>query len=159
MASKTQIELETLRRQVADLEVRLAALQPTPGLSGAQKPWTVQVGGEPVALRALTESQWVAALGELPAFLLTYIAGKQSGNSDDPELLGKIRLTAQTWIVACALKPDELRLERLTIPEAVEAVRVIAALNGVDQALAQFFRERLLGHAARPGGAAIRNTA
>lgn len=162
--------IQELEGQVADLQARLAQLdssvsarigqlEPTPGLSGSKDPWTVQVGGQSVELKALTDEQWVRALGELPAFLLAYIGGKQGGKANDPEILKRAKTTAQSWILSCALRPQEVRLERLTVPEALEAVKVIAGLNGVDAALGQFFRERLLGPAAGSGGAALRGTA
>lgn len=158
MASQAE-KIKELEAQIAELQARLLRLEPAPGLSGAKTPWTVQVGGEPVELKALTDEQWTAALGELPGFLLSYLGGKQAGKANDPEILKKATTTAKTWILACALEPQKARLERLTVPEALEAVKTISALNGVDAALGNFFRERLLGAETRHGGPAVRNTA
>lgn len=131
-----------LEAELAELRARLARLEPVSGLP-APGEWAVQVGGQSVALRALTPAQWAAALQDLPGFLFAYVAAQERGQSADEELLNKLVETAQRWVLACAINPGEVQLERLTIPEALEAIRRISALNGVDSALGEMLQKKL----------------
>jgi len=152
-------KLDHLEQENRELRARLEALeakfQLTPGLEGARDSWTIQVGGEGIEVQALTDEQWVMALGELPSFLLEYSISKTSRKGgDDTALLKKLHQTAQQWILACAV--GEVKIQRLTIPEARDALATISRLNGVDAALQEFLQQRLLGNASGPGGNTVR---
>jgi len=134
--------ITALEAELAELKARLARLEPTSGLPPVDG-WQVSVGGEVVALRALTPAQWAIALQDLPGFLFAYAATQARGDEASQEVLERLVSTAQQWIVACALTPGELHLERLTIPEAVEALKVISRLNGVDTALGEMLQKKL----------------
>lgn len=133
--------IQQLEAELADLKARLARLEPTPGQPVGE--WTVPCGGQAVEIRALTPAQWAVALGDLPGFLFAYVAGQVRGDGNDQETLEKLLSTARQWLVACALEPEKLHLERLTIPEAVEVLKRISALNGVDTALSEMLQKKL----------------
>jgi hypothetical protein len=135
-------QIAQLQAELAELRARLARLEPIPGLP-ASDDWSVRVGGQPVVLRALTPAQWAVALQDLPGFLFAYVSAQERGQSADEELLNKLVETAQRWILACAINPGEVQIERLTIPEALEAIRRISALNGVDSALGEMLQKKL----------------
>jgi len=152
-------KMDHLEQENRELRARLEALEaklhPAPGLEGAHDSWAIQVGGESIELRALSDEQWTMALGELPSFLLEYSISKASHKGgDDAALLKKLYQTAQQWILACAI--TEVKIQRLTIPEARSALITISHLNGVDAALQEFLQQRLLGNASGPGGNTVR---
>lgn len=134
--------IEQLERELAELRAQLARLQPVPGQPAAGEEWSITVGGERVQLRALTPAQWAVALRDLPSFLFAYAANAQTGAADQ-EVLERLTATAQQWILACALDAGNIRMERLTIPEAVEALKTISRLNGVDAQLGEMLQKKL----------------
>jgi hypothetical protein len=133
--------MEDLQERINHLEQELgelrAVLRYTPLVGAA---WSVVCGGEVVQLRALTPVQWVGALDELPAFLFAYVQGT---TEDNEKVLEKLATTAKSWLLACAVEPKNLSIERLTIPEALEAVKKIASLNGIDTALASALEKKM----------------
>ena len=130
---------------------------PIVGVDQGEKTWSVTVGGEEVEVRAMPPVEWARALEELPGFLIAHAAARSEKKEMKPEDLASIFEKAKRWIAACAAK--EVRLERLTAPEALHAVVVISRLNGMDQHLAAWFRERLGHDAAGPGGQTLRGAA
>ena len=167
-----QEALAGVARELADLRARVelleAAARPLPGVSGAREAEpVVTVGGRPVRLRALPPAEWVRAMRELPDFVAMLARARVEGRSGDLSEEEAVRLmeqaveTARRWITASAAPGEEFDLDLLTVPEAEAAVATIARLNGVDEALAEFFRALRQGAAAppRPGGPAVRGTA
>jgi hypothetical protein len=147
---QTQANARLLRR-VQDLE----AVRPVPGVEGATpSEWTVQVGGLAIPIRALTTEQWALAMGELPQYLFTYITTKSNSKLSDEKQLTEMVGMAQRWILACATQP--VALERLTIPEAMQALTTISRVNGVDAALRELLRQRLEPATPRQNGDALR---
>lgn len=149
MTAKERIE--QLEATVAELSQKLAALGVTPGQPVG--PWEVRVGGQPVAIRALSPAQWAAALQDLPAFLFMYAAGER-GKEAQGDVLERTYATAQQWLLACAIDPSAADLGRLTVPEAAEAIKRIAALNGIDAHLGEVLQKKMLQRpSTRPPGA------
>ena len=130
---------------------------PIVGIDQDEKSWSITVGGEEVDIQAMPPVDWARALEELPGFLIAHAAAKSENKEMKPEDLANIFEKAKRWIAACAV--GEVRLERLTAPEALHAVVVISRLNGMDQHLAAWFRERLGHDAAGPGGQTLRGAA
>ena len=135
--ARLEAELEALKQQIR-------SLAPLAGLPLPDESWQVSVGGETVQIRALTPAQWVIALQDLPGFLFTYAANEAAGGAPQEETLERLIELARQWIIACAINPAELRLERLTIPEALEAVKTISRLNGIDAQLGEMLKKKLM---------------
>ena len=158
-------ELAALRARVELLE---SAARPVPGARGASEAEpVVHVGGRPVRIRALPPAEWVRALRELPDFVMMLARARaesargQLSEEEATRLLEQAVETARRWITASAVPGQEYDLDLLTVPEAEEAVATITRLNGVDDALAEFFRSLREGAAPppRPGGPPVRGEA
>lgn len=164
-------EAPTLEERVAQLEAEKAELKDqvaaldakhdqVPGVMSHRKDWHVLVGGERVDLKAIPPAEWLRTLEELPQFLFAFALQKTAGKAPDGDTLAQIVEIARRWITACAVKPESLQLDRLTLPEAEHAVAHIAELNGVTAHLRAWFRERLAGVASTaPGGEGVRPAA
>jgi len=160
--------LEKLVAKVADLAWKVERLNrlatPIPGADGEEgvEP-VVYVGGRPVRIRALSPAEWVKAAGEFPDLAVAMIkaaAEKKGGEGEaSVEVLEKAVETAKRWITATAVPGQEFDLELLTVPEAEQAILTIARLNGLDAALAQFFRGRGEGDKAGRDRPPVRGTA
>jgi hypothetical protein len=158
----TEVRLRRLEQENAALKEQVAGLEnrhdQVPGVASHRKDWYVLVGGERVDLKAIPPAEWLRTLEELPQFLFAFALQKTEGKALDGETLEQITDLAKRWIAACAVEPDELQLDRLTLPEAEHAVAHIAELNGVTAHLRAWFRKRLAGvAAAAPGSEELRD--
>lgn len=156
--AQLETEKADLQRQVAALD---AKHDQVPGVTPGRKDWYVHVGGERVDLKAIPPAEWLRTLEELPTFLFSFAMEKTSpqGALSD-KTVTDIAETAKRWIAACAVDPEGLHLERLTLPEAQHAVAHIAELNGVTAYMRAWFRQRLAGVATpAPGGEELRGEA
>jgi len=147
--------LAQLEARNAEIERRLAGLEErhdqVPGVVPGRRDWSVVVGGEVVPIRALPPQEWLATTGELPEFLFSLAVGRDRPESQPltaEERAQKIHDVARRWIAACAVDPEAVDLDHLTVLEAEHAVAHIAELNGVTAYLAKWFRSRLHGVAA-----------
>lgn len=146
-----------LKDQVKELDARHDQV---PGVMSHRKDWHVLVGGERVDLKAIPPAEWLRTLEELPQFLFAFALQRTAGKAPDGDTLAQIVEIARRWITACAVTPDELQLDRLTLPEAEHAVAHIAELNGVTAHLRAWFRQRLAGVASPPpSGKGVRTAA
>ncbi|GEM47215.1 hypothetical protein [Deinococcus cellulosilyticus] len=103
---------------------------------------TIRVGGEEVALKPLPPVEWARATQELPEFLLRFAVSQTTPREDiSVEQLEEICEKAKRWVQVCA-KEEGVKVEDMTVPEALEAVAVIAQMNGLDAQLMTFFRQR-----------------
>lgn len=152
--AKRSAKLEKLEQENEALMARLDKLErhynEVPGITEGRKDWFVLVGGEKVELRALTGEAWIKSLEELPSFLWSFAIEKEQGKDLEGKDYERIVTLAKDWIKACAIEPEEVNLDRLTMPEAEHAVTHIAELNGVTAILRCWFQERLEGVAATP---------
>lgn len=147
--------LAQLEAQNADLRRRLQGLEErhdqVPGVTPGRRDWHVIVGGERVEVRAIPPAEWLATTQELPEFLFSLAVDKLTPETErmPPEVRAeKVGELARRWIRVCAVDPDGLNLDRLTVMEAEHAVAQIAELNGVTAYLREWFRSRLEGLAA-----------
>lgn len=147
--------LAQLEARNAELERRLAGLEErhdqVPGVTPGRRDWHVIVGGERVEVRAIPPAEWLATTQELPEFLFSLAVDKLTPETErmPPEVRAeKVGELARRWIRVCAVDPDGLNLDRLTVMEAEHAVAQIAELNGVTAYLREWFRSRLEGLAA-----------
>ena len=143
----SEADAAALRGRLSELERQA---RPVPGVDAGEKRWLVTVGGVEAPIRALPPGEWAKALSELPDFLFTYAMAKAKGEGKEALQEGELeKLTARAreWI-AVSLVPaagEEVRpdLDHLTVPEAMDAIVRISRLNGLDENLAAWFRERL----------------
>ena len=158
-------ELREAQRENALLAERVRALEqstlPIAGVDQGEKTWTVLVDSQEVALKAMPPLAYASALNELPSFLFAYASAKTRGEDLSGEDLVTLVQHAKSWILVCALDREgvEPRLERLSVPEAMQAVVTISRLNGLGSQLAAFFQGRLDGPDARPHSEALRSAA
>lgn len=156
----TELERENARLK-ADLGELTGKIDQVPGVREERRDWFVLVGGERVELKAIPPSAWIESMEELPSFLFAFSVERvtNKGGQLGPEVLSQIHELASRWIRACAVNPDALQLDRLTLPEAEHAVVHISDLNGVTAHMRKWFRDRLdLGSVAgtSPGGQELR---
>lgn len=156
--------LAKLEAEKAQLEQRIAALDDgydkVPGVSEHRLDWFVHVGGERVDVKALPAAEWIRTLETLPEFLFAFAMEKIAQPKDELSDKSAQDVTdlAKRWLVACAVKPEDLELDRLTLLEAQHAVAHIARLNGVTAYMRAWFRKRLARvAAAAPGSAELRD--
>ena len=141
--AKLEAEKEALERRLAGLEERHDQV---PGVTPGRRDWHVIVGGEKVEVKAISPAEWIATTQELPEFLFSLAVDKLTPETERmpaEERAQKVGELARRWIRACAVDPDSLNLDRLTVMEAEHAVAQIAELNGVTAYLAKWFRSRL----------------
>lgn len=158
--------LHRLEAENTALKARVKALDDgydrLPGVKEHRLDWYVHVGGERVEIKAIPPAEWIRTLESLPSFLFTYAMERVAQQSEQlsDKVAEDVTDLAKRWLLACAAKPDELRLDRLTLLEAQHAVAHIAQLNGVTAYMRAWFRKRLAGVAATaPGGEELRNEA
>lgn len=146
-ARARQAELQAVYGRLGELERQS---RPLPGIDRGEKAWELTIGGQAVPVKALPPDEWARALQDLPDFLFSYAIAKTESRGDlqGPEL-EKLMSRARDWITASAtgegVRPD---LDHLTVPEAMDAIVRISRLNGLDENLAAWFRERGQPHAA-----------
>ncbi|NJK43219.1 MAG: hypothetical protein HC933_02195 [Pleurocapsa sp. SU_196_0] len=130
-------------------------------MAGANRTAHARIGGLEAEILPLPPTVWRTAMDELPALLLMY-AVKESKSDVSADDLERFVLNVKKWLRASAriqgAAITEAQLERLSVPEAAVAAKVVSEVNGFDQSLAAFFRERGVRQAARPDRPTVRGT-
>lgn len=134
--NKINSELSRDVRQIYEALINLKA-RPEP----EARDWQVVIGGEAHEIKALTASQFIMHLERLPDFLFSFLSDPKPSKNKAGDL-DKMVEYCKELLQASLVTPTDL--ERLNVPEAQDALRIIVKANGIDKSLASVFEKKAL---------------